>query len=279
MRNLKTVAGLAAALGALAISAAPATAGQFAASRLPKPLSEVEPGKTKGVSTGSNALGGEERSQEFHFGQYHILCSAKGLAKTVAEGAVSWSTSPTLATIVKFEKCLAKVDVEGVYEGITAKFNWNPETKKVEPIKFVYHENGFVELGSGETESEVEVGSGTASISIAGKLCKIDWPRQTVPAKAVKDPNETFSAATYSNKEVPVAEKELRKFPSGFQKRLVIANEFKGMEWSYEEGQCLGEGGFETIAKKTEAKTGTYSGSLEEEIVGGNLSFETGAEA
>jgi hypothetical protein len=276
MKNLKLAAGLAVAIGALAATPIAATAAQFEASRLPKALSEAEPGKTKAVSTGSTELGGEERSLEFHFGQYHIFCGAKGLDKTVNEGAVSWLTSPTFATTIKFEKCLTKIDVEGVYEGISTKFNWSPETKKVEPIKFVYHQNGFVELGSGETESEVEVGSGTAAITIAGKLCKIDWPRQTVPLKAVKDPNETFSAATYSTKEVPVGSKELRKFPSGFQKRLLIANEFKGMEWSYEEGQCLGEGGFETVAKKEAAKTGTFKGSLEEQIVGGNLSFEKG---
>jgi hypothetical protein len=274
MRRLKIALGLASAACALAAATVPAMASQFTASRLPKPLSETEPGKTKGVGTGSTELGGEERSQELKFGIFHIVCAAKTSAKTVGEGAVSWSTSPIFATEVKFEKCLTQNSFGGFVTGAKTSFNVNPETKKSEPVKFVYHVNGFVELGAGEVESEVEVGSGTATFSIAGKVCKIAWPRQTVPAKAVQKPAESFSAAVYSNKEVPVEAKELRKFPSLFQKRLVIANEFKGMEWRYEEGQCLGEGGFEEAAKQEEGKTGLYRGTLEEEVQGGNLGFE-----
>lgn len=276
MRHLKSVLGLASAICALCVAAAPAVAHEFSASRLPKPLSEAEPAKTKGIGIGSSSLGGEERSQEFRFGVFHIYCAAKTAAKTIAEGAVSWPTSQIFATEIKFEKCLTKTNFEGFIAGTKTSFNVNPETKKSEPLKFVYHVNGFVELGSGEVESEVEVGSGSASFSIAGKICRINWPRQTVPAKAVKKPEETYSAAVYSNKEVPVVATPtvLRKFPSGFQKRLVIANEFKGMEWNYEEGQCLGEGGFEKEASKTAEKTGVYNGSLEEEAIGSNLSFE-----
>jgi hypothetical protein len=274
MRNFKMATGLAAAIGALAVSAAPALAHEFTASRLPKPLSETEPGKTKGVGIGSTELGGEERNQELKFGVFHIYCAVKTSGKTIDEGAVSWSTSLIFATEVKFEKCLTKNSYEGFVTGAKTSFNVNPETKKSEPVKFVYHVNGFAELGSGETESEVEVGSGSATFSIQGKVCKIDWPRQTVPTKAVKLPDGTYSAAAYSDKEVPAEAMQLRKFPSGFQQRLLIANEFKGMEWHYEEGKCLGEGGFEEAAKQEEGKTGFYKGSLEEEITGGNLGFE-----
>jgi hypothetical protein len=263
---------------ALALTAAPTLANQFTASRQPKPLSEAEPGKTKGVGVGSTALGGEERNQELRFGVFHIFCSAKTFGKTIGEGAVSWALSPIFATEVKFEKCLTKTSFEGFIAGTKTRFNVNPETNKTEPVKFVYHYRGFVELGSGETEAEVEVGSGDATFQIAGKVCKIDWPRQTVPANALKKPEEVFSTAVYSNKYVPVEEKFLKKFPSGFQQRLVIANEFKGMEWHYEEGQCLGEGGFEEGVKKEEGKSATYKGSLEEEVIGGNLGFEGGAE-
>ncbi len=274
MRNFKMAAVLAATVGSLAVSAAPAMAHQFTASRLPKPLSAAEPGKTKGVGTGSTALGGTERNQEFKFGFFHIVCAAKTSGKTINEGAVSWPTSQIFATEVIFDKCLTQTNYNGFIVGTKTSFNMNPETKKTEPVKFVYHVNGFVELGTEETESEVEVGSGSATFSIAGKVCKINWPRQTVPAIAAKNPNETFSAAVYSNKEVPVEEKQLKKFPSGSQKKLLITNEFKGMEWHYEEGQCLGEGGFEEAAKKEEGKTGLYKGALEEEVNLGNLSFE-----
>jgi hypothetical protein len=275
MRSFKMATGMLATIGALAACAAPALATtQFTASRLPKPLSEAEPGKTKGRGVGSTELGGTERSQELKFGVFYIVCAAKTSGKTIDEGAVSWATSLTFATEVKFEKCLTRTDFNGFFAGTKTTFNVNPETKKSEPVKFIYHVNGYVGLGSGETESEVEVGSGTASFSIAGKICKIDWPHQTVPAKAVKDPEETFSAASYADEEVPVEEKELRKFPSLLQRKLLISNEFKDMEWSYEEGQCLGEGGFEQVAKQEAGKTGLYRGSFEEEVGAGNLGFE-----
>jgi hypothetical protein len=261
------------AVCALAVAAAPAMADEFVASRLPKPLSEAEPGKTKGVGIGSTSLGGTERNQELKFGVFDIFCSARTYGKTVEEGAVSWALSPIFATEVKFEKCLTKTNFAGFIAGTKTRFNVNPETNRIEPVKFVYHYNGFAELGSGETASEVEVGSGAASFSIGGKICKISWPSQTVPAKAVRKPEEPYSTAAYSNEEVPVPANQLKKFPGGYQKRLVIANEFKGMEWSYEEGQCVGEGGFEEGVKKGEGTSASYKGSLEEEVITGNLSF------
>ena len=43
------------------------------------------------------------------------------------------------------------------------------------------------------------------------------------------------------------------------------------MEYEFEEGQCVGEGGFEEEAGKTEGKIGKYIGTLREEVKGGNL--------
>jgi hypothetical protein len=91
------------------------------------------------VAIGSSELGGEERSQEFRFGVFHIYCAAKMAAKTISEGAVSWPTSQIFATEVKFEKCLTKTNFEGFIAGTKTNFNVNPETKKSEPVKFVYH--------------------------------------------------------------------------------------------------------------------------------------------
>jgi hypothetical protein len=273
MRKFRIVPVLATALCALGVAAGPAGAAQFTASRMPKPLSESEPGTTKGLPIGSTELGGTERSQELRFGPFHIYCTVKAFANTIAEGAISWTGSETLSTELRFEKCLTKANYEGTIFGTKTSFNLNAE-KKPEPVKFVYHVNGVVELGAGETESEVEVGSGTATFTIGGKVCKINWPRQTVPAKAVQKPEAQYSAAVYSNNEVPVAPSLVKKFPGGFQQKLVIANEFKGMEWSFEEGQCLGEGGFGKAAKHEEGKTALYRGSFEEEMKGGNLGFE-----
>jgi len=269
MRGFKLAAGAAALTGALAIAAAPAVAAQFTAGRVPTPLSEVEPGKTKGVGVGSSELGGHERSQEFKFGAFRIVCAAKASAKTITEGAVSWSTSQVFATEVEFAKCLTKTTFTGFVTGLSTSFN------KGEPIKFVYHVNGFADLGVGATSAEAEVGSGAAAITIANKVCKIAWPRQTVPAKATTVPSGEYSSAKFSTTEAPVATTQLKKFPSGFQQRLLIANEFKGMEWHYEEGKCVGEGGFEEGAEKEGGKSASFKGSLEEEIGGGNLGFES----
>jgi hypothetical protein len=159
--------------------------------------------------------------------------------------------------------------------GTPTSFNVNPETKKSEPLKFVYHVNGFAEFGSGETESEVELGSGAASFKVGGKVCNINWPAQTVPAKATVKPGEAFSDVTYSNNEVPVEAKKIKQFPTLFKNRLIISNDFTTMAWSYEEGQCLGEGGFENGSPgKTEAKDGIYRGQLEEELTAGNIGFK-----
>jgi hypothetical protein len=273
MRKLRIVPVLATALCALGVATGTAGAAQFTASRMPKPVSESEPGVTKGFPVGSTELGGTERSQELRFGPFHIYCTVKTFANSIAEGAISWTGSETFSTEARFEKCLTKANYEGTIFGTKTQFNLNAE-KKPEPVKFVYHVNGFVGLGAGETESEVEVGSGAASITVGGKVCKINWPSQIVPAKAVEKPEAEYSAAVYSNNEVAVPSTWLKKFPSGFQQKLVITNDFKNMEWSFEEGQCLGEDGFGKAAKHEEGKTAFYRGSFQEEMKGGNLGFE-----
>jgi hypothetical protein len=275
MRHLRMALGLAVAVCALCLMAVPALAHNFTASRLPTPLSESSPGHTKGVSIASENLEAE-RNQKFTFGPFEIMCTAQAHANTIAEGAVSWSTHSTFSTLVKYNKCLTKAHFGSFVAGLKTSFNVNPETKKAEPLKYVYHVNGFAEIGTGETVSEVEVGSGAATFSISGKVCKIVWPRQTVPATAEKKPTGEFSSAVYSNESVPVEETfaNMKKFPSGFQQRLIIENKFKAMQWEFESGQCLGEGGFEEEAKTTAGKTAKYEGALEEQVVGGNLGFE-----
>jgi hypothetical protein len=264
---------LAAAASALGVAAAPAMAHEFFASRLPKPLSEGAPGKTKGIGIGSTELGGEERNQELAFGAFHIDCAVHTAAQTIGEGAVTWPSSQVFATELTFSKCLTVVNAGLFKAGLPTSFNVNPETKKSEPVKFVYHVNGFAELGAGETESEVELGSGSASFKVGGKLCNIEWPAQTVPARALVKPEEQFSAVTYSNREVSVEATKIKQFPTLVKNRLVITNNFTTMLWSYTEGQCLGEGGFEKGTEKTEAKSGIYRGAIEEELDAGNLGF------
>jgi hypothetical protein len=263
MKMLTRTAGIAAAVCAFAIYATPALANgtEFEATRLPVQCSEEAPCTTKGRAVGGNF------SQVLNFGAFTIKCNATTKAKTPGEGAIEWEFNPTFATEIKFTKCLTVAKFGTFAGGITTRFNGGL------PMKIIYHINGFAEIGTGETETEVEIGGAEASFSISNKICKINWPAQTVPAVAVRKPEAEYSAAVYSNKEVEVPETQFKKFPSHFQKRLIIANEFKKMQWSYEGGQCLGEGGFEEEAKITEGKSGKWIGTLEEEVTGGNLGF------
>jgi hypothetical protein len=250
MRRLRIAIVLAVATCICATTAATAMGEKvFRATRLPKPISEVEPGKTAGNQTSQQA---------FKFGPFHIKCE-----KAHSTGIVDKETFKDFAIQIKFGKCLTEAHFGTFLGGLKTTFNEN------KPIGFVYHINGFAEVGEAPEGTEVTISGGEANFKIAAKICKINWPAQTVPAKAVKEPESEFSAAVYSNTDVP--NESLKKFPSGLQRKLNIANEFKGMEYEMEEGQCVGEGGFEEEVNKSEGKTGRYEGSLVEEVRGGNL--------
>jgi len=250
MRHLKTVGWFAAAVCALCVAAAPAMAAKhhFITSKLGKmPISEEFPAKTTAVQVGS---------QTWKFNGIHIHCE-----RARATGTVVATELSSFATAVKFSECLTEIKFGAKEIGfIKTTFNGG------HAVTFVYHPNGYVELGT-ETEeegSEVSISGGEATMFITGLKCTIHWPAQTVPAKAVNKPEEEYSSAVYSNIEVPTT--ALKSFPSGFQKRLVIANEFKQMEYSIEGGSC------EEFLQH-EFKGGKYVGTLEEQVVGGNLSF------
>ena len=250
MRQFKIAIVLAVAGCVCATTAATAMGEKvFRATRLPKPISEVEPGQTIGHNVGVQA---------FKFGPFKIKCEvSKG------KGIVDQETFKDFSTQVKFAKCLTEAKFGTFVGGLKTKFN------EGKPIGFVYHINGFGEVGNAPEGTEVKISGGGASVKISGKICNIFWPSQTVPAKAVKDPEGEFSSAVYSNQQFP--SEYLNKFPSGLQTKLNIANEFKGMEYELEEGQCVGEGGFEEEAGKTEGKSATFTGTLREEVKGGNL--------
>jgi len=250
MRRLRIAIVLAVATCICATAAATAMGEKvFRATRLPKPVSEAEPAATVGRAVGTQA---------FHFGPFHIKCElAQG------KGIVNKETFKDFSTQIKFAKCLTEAHFGNFTGGLQTVFN------EKKPIGFIYHINGFAEIGEAPEGTEVTISGGEASIKIAQKICKINWPSQTIPAKAVKDPEGEFSAAVYSNEDV--ANGNLTKFPTGLQRKLNIANEFKGMAYEMEEGQCVGEGGFEEEVGKTEGKTASYTGTLREEVKGGNL--------
>ncbi|HEY4896520.1 MAG TPA: hypothetical protein VII01_10565 [Solirubrobacteraceae bacterium] len=268
MRNFKATFGLVAMVCLIAVMAVPALAAEFTASKLPNNCSEAEPCRTKGKGIGEIDEKHPEYTQKFVIGAFTIECKkAVSYAKTPAEGAFTSGSSSTFSTEVKFMYCLTEAKFGAFTGGLTTSFNGG------HPVKFVYHTNGFAELGSGETEAAVEIGGAETTFKIAGKICTVALPPQTVPIGAVKNPGGEFSAAEYSNEEVAVSEKLIKRFPSGFQTKLVIANKFKGMKYHYESGQCTGEGGFEEEAKTQEGRSATYTGTLEEEVPGGNVGF------
>jgi len=224
------------------LSAAPAVAApEFHASAVGKEFTEAEPGKSKGLGVGI---------QDFKFGAFHILCeSAK------AKGRVGFETSKTLFTSVKYKNCKAQAKVGN--QPITLK------TLFKSPWDFEYHSNGFAELGS-ESESELKlIKGGTIEMTVPSIKCLIEVPSQTIPLKAEKKPENEFSSVLYGNEEVPAAGK---KFPTGFQKQLIVTNELKKIEYELSEGQC-------EEFKKTEGKNAFYKGTLKEQVQNGNLSI------
>jgi len=265
MRNVRLVGGLAAAVCVLAVGAAPAMAHEFEASKSGKTVGKgfeeiiVEKGVTPEFEPA--------RMQEWRLGAFRILCYKATGAGEVEEGA-----SETFTTTTKYSKC-----------------GWYPQKNTLHVaaafsktgITVIYHANGYTEaVGNGEGEEyelkKAEVLESAAYIKISStKLCKIVIPAQTIPVRAIKHPEEEFSSAVFSNIETPATNMKL--FPSGFQTRLVIANEFKKMKFKYagEETQCTSAPEFEKLSEENGGgSTGVYKGSLEERLPTGNLSWK-----
>jgi hypothetical protein len=239
--RIMSVPALAVAVCALAVVAAPASAHQFTASAVNKTF----PLKTKGEGLGTQA---------FKFGKIEVECSV-----AQDKGAIAESPAQLLKVEVSYKECESHTKFYGQESAPVIRFK--------SKVEYLYHANGYVEVGTEGTPGSMEVGPGTIEIAIQHTGgCKVLVPKQTVPVKAVKDPDEEYSAAAFSNEEVPA--ESLKKFPSGFQHRLTVADEFKGMEFEIEEaGLCEN---FE----KTEFKGGKYTGELQVEVGAGNLGFE-----
>jgi hypothetical protein len=266
MRNIRLVGGLAAAVCVLAVGAAPVMAHQFVASKS---------GKTAGrgfqeiiVEKGVAPEFEPARMHEWRLGAFRILCY-----KATGAGEVTEGGSETFTTTTKYSKC-------GWYPQATNTLHVAAGFSKT-GITVIYHANGYTEaVGNGEGEEyefkKAEVLESAAFIKISStKLCKIVIPAQTIPVRAIKHPEEEFSAAVFSNTEV--AATNLKAFPSGFQKRLVIQNEFKKMKFKYagEETQCTSAPEFEKLSEEGGGgSAGVYKGNLEERLVAGDLSWE-----
>jgi hypothetical protein len=250
MRHLKISVGL--AVVALTVSATPALAHEFVASKA---------GKTHGVT---------ESEQVFKFGAFKIKCQ-----KASAKGFVAAGPSKTYATAIKFTKCLTSAFVGAGKHQIFLPTHW------LTPLSVEYHASGFVETGNGELEEEAGkavIAGGSAEIKVStGKTeegekseCTLSWPAQTLPVKAEKSKNpeeETFSSAVYSNESSPKTISP--KFPDGLQHSINISNNFKAIKYELE-GEPCEEWGKE---EGSEGGGGTYVGSFPQILTGGNLEF------
>lgn len=268
MRHLRTTLALAVMMGALALAAVPAMAEHFVASKTGKTVGrgfeEIEPAE-KGSEEQPEF--NPEAMQEFKLGAFKILCYSAH-----SKGIITETSSDVFQTTTKYSRCGWYPKLNSLH--VRATFSKSGLTVR-------YHSNGYTEAvgnGSGEeieyTKAELLETAATIKIS-ATKLCTIVIPEQTIPVRAVKHPTDSFSAAVY--KKDPVANENMRKFPTGIQQRLIVENEFKEMTFVYtgEEAQCSTAEEFEKLKEEEGgAQGGRYRGTLEEEVPGGDLTIE-----
>jgi hypothetical protein len=256
MRDMRKALGAITLVGVFALSASSAMAGEFQATRIPHACSVAEPCLTTGKGIGTADPAHEGFSQEFQFGAFNVLCKlAHPYAKTAAEGAPTWTTSESFTTQVTFSKCLTVAKFSDHFEaGIKTTVN------RGAPLTFTYLPNAE---GTGGEPGQVLISEGNAKIGSG--VCTFRWGGQTILSRKEKP------AATFETALEPV--KITKKYPTGQREALVVNDSFRGIEWEYEEGQCVGEKGFEEEAEKTEGKQANYFGSFVTHVRGGNLSW------
>jgi hypothetical protein len=261
MRYPRLGLALAAAGCVLAVAAAPAlgaTKKEFYAS----PMGN----STKGVGVGTQSL---------TFGAIKIFCQKAG-----TKGKQGASPLPTFGTEIHFSMCHTEAKIGAHPIQLATHFKT--------PLVVEYHNNGFVETGSETVEEEgsLKLAGGTVELLISGGSkfkCEISWPEQTLPLRATKFPEEEYSAASYKNVE---AEHTVTKvFTEGKQDRLQIENAFKAIKFEYiapnaEAEEAAGAEPCNTWGKEKgpEGRGGRYSGTLEEQVTGGDLEFRSSEE-
>jgi hypothetical protein len=264
MRKTKMLIGLATAVCALAITAVPAMAHQFSASKTGllsgkgfEEIAKAEVGEFREFAP--------ERMQEWKFGQFTILCYSE-----TSKGELTETTTDVLTLNMKFGACgwypHPKINLHSgatfAKEGITVRF----------------HANGWVELlaDGEEVEFKGEILPGAAFVKVGGTICKIEILAQTIPVKAIKNPEEEFSSVLYSNFGVPLA-KASKEFPNAEQERILFTNDWKSIKFHYggEANQCTNPVDFEKQAgEEGGANGGVYKGQTYTKLNGGNIKYE-----
>jgi hypothetical protein len=204
--------------------------------------------------------------QEWRLGAFKILCYGAKMY-----GEVTELQSETYTTTIKFRGC-----------------GWYPEKNSLHVaavwgktgLTIVYDGQGWIEaVGNGSNEfvefRKARILETAAYIKIsATKLCTIIIPEQILPARAVKKPEDQYSAATFTNE--LFANPNLKLFPNG-QERIVIGHEFRKVLYKYGGAgtQCATAPEFEKTAEEGGgAADGRFKGTLETWIPKGNLRFE-----
>lgn len=237
MRHVRVVLGLVAAACALGASATTAlaaetTAPEFTASRIAGSGSAAFPLKLKGKGVGP---------QEFVFKKIHTTCQA---AKVT--GSVPSAKSKTISLTIAYKECTTgPIVIWGKITEVGMKF--------LNRSEYTLHFNGFV-----ENEEEVEMKSQYLK-------CLVSWGSGVIPEKANEKPNLEYGAVLYKNETVP--NDNIKHFPSGYQHKLMITNQFKGheLEWAEEGGGACEE------LELAEGEVGRYNGKLLVEVPSGNI--------
>lgn len=262
MRSTRMVLGFVAAVCTFGVLTAPAFAkiekepvvfGKFIASVPGGTISGATPAKAAGIGEmGESKLGPLEFEE----------CEKELKSKAV----VTSESSEEFTTEVIFKKCPFKFQ----------KDNSGAEVHKASfKMNITFHSNGSAEIGEGSAE----IATTSIPIKIQKSFCNgvIEIPSQTIPFRAVKNPEDEFEAASYGTEHEPVSGGKLKKFPSGFQEKLDVEWEFKKIQAeATPTANCPLEGGtLNPETKKVEWKTGTMEAELEEiTISGGNIGFE-----
>jgi hypothetical protein len=263
MSKTRLFIGLAAIVGALAVTAVPAMGHAFVGSKTGllsgkgfEEIAKVEPGEFREFDP--------ERMQEWHFGVFDILCYSES-----SKGELTSTSTNVLELTLKFSSC-------GWYPKPKVNLHYAASFSK-EGMKVRLFANGFVEtLENGEeVEFKGEVLPGSAYVKVSGKVCKVEIPQQTIPVKAINHPEEEFSEILYSNFTEPI--KVSKTFPNGEQERILLTNAWKGIKYHFggEETQCTNPEGFEKQSgEEGGAAGGSYKGQTYVKLGGGNIKYE-----
>lgn len=185
---------------------------------------------------------GTEHEQEFNFGPFQIQCSAAR-----SKGSAS---STMLLVATRFSKC-STIDHFGA-QTLPLKTHFKG------PLGLLYSDTGFVGLASAPA---ITIGAIKCTI-VPGEESSGSSSGGAGAGKIEVD----LGGASFSNVTAPT--RKLKQFPSGVQHGLTIDNEIEEIPFEYS-GSCAGFGGGE--------ETGSYSGTLWDEGVGGNLEFVGGS--